>query len=136
LPRISCGQALQARIGDENLRAGNSRVGQRPVENATGGADERLARKIFFVAGLLADQHHVGRSAPLARHCLGCVLVERAARAFVLGLGKLGKRVDRGGKLEIELRLLWHRALLSRHTGNAQARRQFVAGADGSNQRT
>src|SRR5262249_41726452 len=69
------------RIGDENLGAGNSRVRQRPVEDAPGRADERLAAEVLLVAGLLADEHHVSGLAALARHRLRCVFVEWAARA-------------------------------------------------------
>src|SRR5262249_5378917 len=101
------------RVGDENLGPRNSRIRQRPIENAPGGADEGLAAEVFLVAGLLADQHDVGGFAPLARYRLRRILVERAAPAFVLGFGKLKKRVDRRRKLKVELRPLSHRLLLT-----------------------
>ena len=101
------------RIGDENLRARNSCIFQRPVENAPRRADKRLAGEIFLVTRLLADEHEVGRPAPLAWDRLCRVLVERTARAFVLRLGKLRQRSDGRRKVEIELRFLSHRALQS-----------------------
>src|SRR5262245_13594222 len=119
------------RIGDEHLRARNSRLCQRAVEDAPRRADERLAAEILLVAGLLADEHDVSGSAALARHRLRCVLVERAARARVLGLGKLRERIDLRRKLEIKLRLPSHRALLASRCRplrvNAGPPRQFAA---------
>src|SRR6266436_9047834 len=55
------------RIGDEDLGAGNSRLRQRPVEDASGRTDERLAADVLFVAGLLADEHEMSGLAALAR---------------------------------------------------------------------
>src|SRR5262249_16322003 len=118
------------RVGDENLGPRNPRIRQRPVENAPGGADEGLAGEVFLVAGLLADQHDVGGFAPLARYCLRRILVERAAPAFVLGFGKLKKRVDRRRKLKVELRPLSHRLLLT-----AAPRSQCRADTGGSARR-
>src|SRR5262249_52023193 len=85
--------------------AGDSRGFQRLVENAAGGTDERLAGKVFLVPRLLADQHEVRTLAPLSRHRLGGMLVERAAPAFVLGLGKLAQRRDRQANIIIGLEL-------------------------------
>src|SRR5262245_13184073 len=120
-------------IGDENLRARNSRLCQRAVEDPPGWADERLAAEILLVTGLLADEHDVSGSAALARHRLRCVFVERAARARVLGLGKLRQRIDLRRKLEIKLRLPAHRALLANRCRplrvNAGPPRRFAAGA-------
>src|SRR5262249_60054176 len=121
------------RMGDEDLRARNSRVRQRTVEDASGRADERLAAEVFLVAGLLADEHDVRGPAALARHRLRCVFVERAARARVLGLGKLRQRIDLGRKLNIKLRLFSHRTLLANRRRpspvNAWPRRQYGAAA-------
>ena len=114
------------RVGDENLAARNSSIRQRAVEHPPGRADERLAREVFLIAWLLAHQHDVRGLAPLPRHRLCRVLVKRAARAFVLGFGKLRQRVDPRRKLEIELPLVWHRALLAGPRAvNARRRRQF-----------
>src|SRR5262249_28556770 len=55
-------------VGDEHLRARNSRLRQRAVEDPPGRADERLAAEAFLVAGLLADQPDVSGSAAPARH--------------------------------------------------------------------
>ena len=54
------------RVGDENLRAGDLRFRQGAVEDLPGGRDERLAGKVFLVAGLLAHQHQVRMAAPFA----------------------------------------------------------------------
>src|SRR5260370_30215174 len=119
------------RVSDENLRTWNSCLRQRPVENAPGRADERLAGNIFLVAGLLADEHDVGGPAPLAPHRLRGVLVERTARAFILRLAKLRQRTDRWSKLEVELHPLSPPRLLThplphqrpRHRGSSAGRR-------------
>ena len=55
------------RVGDENLRAGDPRFRQGPVEDLPGGPDERLAGKVFLVAGLLANQHQVRMRGALRR---------------------------------------------------------------------
>jgi hypothetical protein len=114
-------------------RSRSSQILQRPVEDASGRADERLAAEVLFVAGLLADEHEMSGLAALARHRLRCVFIERTARAFVLRLGELLQRIDLGRKLEIELRLLSHRALLANRRRpcrvNARPSRQFGAGA-------
>src|SRR5262249_12681985 len=119
-------------IGYENLRARNSRLRQGAVEDPPGRADERLAAEVLLVAGLFADEHDVSGSAALARHRLRCVFVEGAARARVLGLGKLRERIDLQRKLEIKLRLPSHRALLANRCRplrvNAGPPRQFAAG--------
>src|SRR5262249_34277264 len=54
------------RIGNENLRARNSRLCQRAVEDPPRRTDERLAAEVLLVAGLLADEHDVSGSAALA----------------------------------------------------------------------
>ena len=51
------------------------------VENPTGRADEGSPREILLVAGLLADEHDVGRLGAFAEHRLGRVSVEIAGRA-------------------------------------------------------
>src|SRR5262249_20251040 len=98
-------------IGDEGIRPLDPRFRQRPVENPPGGADERLAGKVFLVAGLLADQHHMGVPVSFPGHGLGRMLIERAARADILGPGKLWQRPD-GRRIELELALS---IMLSRH---------------------
>src|SRR5947208_12471059 len=64
------------RVGHEDLAARDSRILERLVENAAGGADERLAAQVFLVAGLLADQHDARALASFTRHRLGGVLVQ------------------------------------------------------------
>ena len=97
------------RVGDENLRAGDLRFRQGAVEDLAGGPDERLAGKVFLVAGLLAHQHQVRMAAPFAGDRLGCILIQRTARAGVLGLGQLRQRLDCRNHIELKLGLLRHR---------------------------
>ena len=40
------------------------------VEQLSGGAHERLSRDVLLVAGLLADEQHLGASRALAEHRL------------------------------------------------------------------
>ena len=97
------------RVGDENLRAGDLRFRQGPVEDLPGGPDERLAGKVFLVAGLFAHQHQVRMAAPFAGDRLSCILVKRTARACILGLGHLRQRLDCWNHIELKLGLLRHR---------------------------
>ena len=97
------------RVGDENLSAGDLRFRQGLVENLAGGPDERLAGKVFLVAGLLAHQHQVRMPAPFAGDRLGRILIERTACAGVLGLGQLRQRLDCRNHIELKLGLLRHR---------------------------
>jgi len=87
------------RIGDEDLGAGNSRLRQRPVEDTSGRADERLAAEVLLVAGLLADEDDLGGPLPLPEDGLGRFLPEVAGLAVgrgipprpdTLGLRKVG----------------------------------------------
>jgi hypothetical protein len=68
--------------------------------------------------------------APLTRHRLRGVPVERAARARVLGLGKLAQRSDRW-RIEVELRVVGHpgdpTGFLDPYRINAYALAQFAA---------
>src|SRR5262249_59607364 len=111
--RISCLKCFTALVTKTSLR-GIPASRQRTVEHPPRRSDKRLTREVFLVARLLADQHDVRGPAPLARYRLRRVLVEGAARAFVLRFGKVRQRVDCRRKLEIELRLVSHRALLGR----------------------
>jgi hypothetical protein len=54
-----------------------------------GGTDERTARQVLLVAGLLADDHDPGPRRPLAGHGLGGVAPQVAAAADLLGGGGL-----------------------------------------------
>ena len=47
-------------IGDVDLRAVDARRFECLVEHAAGGADEGKALLVLLVAGLLADEHHLG----------------------------------------------------------------------------
>lgn len=70
-------------IGDEDIVSHDAGCLQGIVEQLTRGADERFARSVFAVSGLLAD-HHDGRMPGAgARDALCRVVPERAAAAFV-----------------------------------------------------
>jgi len=68
-------------VGHVGLGALDARGLQPAVELATGGADERPARQVLLVAGLLADQHHARAFQALAEDSLGCAAPEVAAAA-------------------------------------------------------
>ncbi len=74
------------RIGDEGVLARNARLLERGVENAAGGPNERLARQVLLVAGLLADQHEICLFRAFPRNRLGRVAIERTSPALALGL--------------------------------------------------
>ena len=69
-------------IGQVDVLAVDSRVGEGPVEQLPGGADERTAEFVLLVSGLLADEHRLGVRWALAEHDLRRGLVEVAGRAF------------------------------------------------------
>src|SRR5262245_56268599 len=127
LPRISCLKCFTAMVTKTSVRGIPASASARSRTRPAGPAAE-----VFLVAGLLAHEHDVSGPAALARHRLRCVLVERAARARVLGLGKLRERIDLRRKLEIKPRLPSHRALLANRCRplrvNAGPPRQFAAG--------
>src|ERR1700676_752304 len=56
------------RIGDVDLVAVDADFFQRPVEHLPVRSDEWLAGKVLLVAGLLADQHHLGSLRTFAEH--------------------------------------------------------------------
>src|SRR5579864_2563145 len=47
---------------------------ERFIQKFPGGADKWMAGEVFFVAGLLADQHHQRRRGTFAKNCLCCPL--------------------------------------------------------------
>ena len=67
------------RVGDEHFLARNTRLCQCLVKDTPRWTDERLAGKVFLVAGLLANQHQMRMAAAFAGHRLGCILIQRAA---------------------------------------------------------
>jgi hypothetical protein len=64
---------------------------QRLAQQLTGRTDERLAREVFLIAGLLADQHHARIRRTLAEHGLGAALPQVAPAA---SRGCLPERVE------------------------------------------
>src|SRR5690606_6431951 len=84
-------------VGDEGFAAVNAGVFQRPVEQASGGSDERMTRAVLLVPRLLADEHDSRPPPPLTRHRLGGAGIERAARALFLGFGEPAEAADRLG---------------------------------------
>jgi hypothetical protein len=75
-----------------------ARLLERRGEKPPGGADERAARQILFVAGLLAHQHDVRRGGPLAEHRLGRPPPEVARAASGCGITQLRDRL-RGARV-------------------------------------
>src|SRR5258706_1873178 len=70
------------RIGDVELRPVEARLMQRLVEDAPGGADERMALAVLDVPGLLADQHDACARTALAENGLRSVLPQGAGAAI------------------------------------------------------
>src|SRR3982074_3342957 len=63
-------------IGDEDFAAIEARVRDRPIEEATGGTDERPTAQIFVIARLPANEHDRRRGPSLAPHAPGRMTVE------------------------------------------------------------
>lgn len=82
------------RVGDENVRAGNSRPRQRLIEDATGGPNEGLSGDVFLVARLFSNQHKLGTTPSFARHNLSRESIEWAARAVGFGGGQRRETLD------------------------------------------
>jgi hypothetical protein len=73
---------------------------ERLVEQPAGRPDERPARPVLLVAGLLADEHDPASAGPAPGHRLRRRLPQRAAAAAVHRRGErreVGPRTDRGG---------------------------------------
>src|ERR1700730_2346020 len=70
------------RIGDVDFVAIDADFFQRPVEHLPGRSDEWLAGKVLLVAGLLADQHHLGSLRTFAELRLGGVFPEMTGAAM------------------------------------------------------
>jgi hypothetical protein len=119
--------ALAARLPFEVLD-GVRDVGELPVdpgrveplvEDAPGGADERLAGQILLVPGLLPDEEDLGRAPALPEDRLRASLPEVARPAARGGLAQLRERGFRRNErrrrslLERELRL---RVVVSGHS--------------------
>src|SRR5260370_4711097 len=68
-------------IGDINLPAIDAGLFQGAVEHQPCRSHERFAGKVFLVAGLLADQHHLRILRAFAEHGLGCILPEMTGAA-------------------------------------------------------
>jgi hypothetical protein len=63
--------------------ADDAKVGERLVEQAPRGADERLACEVLGITWLLADQHHVCALASLTEHRLRRAAIEWAPAASI-----------------------------------------------------
>ena len=66
LPRGGLPLEVLDRVGDVDLVAVDAGGGERLVEQAPRGADERMALFVLLVAGLLADEHDARVTRPLA----------------------------------------------------------------------
>src|SRR5918999_139957 len=96
-----------------DLRAVDASLLERAVKQLPRRADERPALLVLLVAGLLADEHHLGFRGALAEHRLRPGLQERAGLAAGGRLAELGKRGprrnERCGRI-LEKALLSHSA--------------------------
>ena len=96
------------RIGYRHFRARDGGLGQSSIENPSGRSYERLAGNVLLVSRLLPDEHQTGMPSPFSRNGLRGVLIERASRAFVLGLRKLTQGGEGGRSFNVEWELWLH----------------------------
>src|SRR5437764_1957972 len=89
------------RIRLEHFVARNTRFRERLVEHAPRGSDERLADKIFLVAGLLANQHEMRMALALPCHSLRVVPLKRVTRACLHRLLALTQRSHPGRRFNV-----------------------------------
>jgi len=73
-------------IRDVDLRAIDACFFERFVEQSAGRTDEGTSGEIFFVARLLADEHHRRRLLSFAENGLRCAFVQVTGRAIPRGL--------------------------------------------------
>src|SRR5689334_15186302 len=69
------------RVGDVDLLSLDPGFLESAIHHLSRRTDERLARQIFRVSRLLADQHHGRAFRPLAENGLGRVLIKRTSGA-------------------------------------------------------
>src|SRR5262249_43087233 len=96
------------------------------VEDAAGRSDERMALLVLLVARLLADHHDVCPPRPFARHHLGGVAIERAARAAGLRIAQGRQALDIGQVIHdhaMNSAARWFRAGHRRREGTMGIRR-------------
>jgi hypothetical protein len=84
------------RVGEVDAAALDAGLGQRPLEQLAGRADERPPLQVLLVARGLAHEDHAGLGPALAEHGLRRLAVEIAGLA-ALGLGPRG--LDVGGSV-------------------------------------
>jgi hypothetical protein len=77
-------------IGDVSLRPIDARLDKRIIKQPTGGTNERLAREIFFVAWLFADEHDCRALASFAEDSLRASFPKVAG--FAIGRGRFEGR--------------------------------------------
>ncbi len=68
-------------VAEVHLRSRDSRVRERPVQQAAGRSHERVSLDIFAVAGLLADKHDSGMPRPFTKNGLRRLFIQVAALA-------------------------------------------------------
>src|SRR5262245_37372333 len=82
------------RVGDEDLAAIDTRVGDREVEHAAGWPDKGMTLAILLIARLLAHHHDPRVLRPFARHHLGRAAIEGAAGARGFGVAQRREAAD------------------------------------------
>jgi hypothetical protein len=68
-------------VGDVSASTVDASLFKRLGQESTCRPDERVTRKILVVAGLLANEHHVGGGASLTEHRLSRAAPEKAGTA-------------------------------------------------------
>ena len=68
-------------VGDVGAAAVDARFLERVRQNAPSRPDERMAGQIFFVAGLFADEHHIGVGLAFSKYGLRAFAPEIACMA-------------------------------------------------------
>src|SRR5204862_1577187 len=80
------------RIRDVDGGAVDAGVGEAFVEDPSGRPDERMALLVLLIAGLLADEDHLGGPLSLSEHALGRAGPEVTGPAALDGRAQVGYR--------------------------------------------
>ena len=85
-------------VGDVEPVPVDAGGGERLVEQLARRPDERRPGLVLLIAGLFADEHHVGVRRPCAEHRLGGVQVQVAALAALSGVDSSSRSCVSGTK--------------------------------------
>ncbi len=76
-------------VSDVYFVTGDSGSDKRLIEYLAGRPDERITSKVFLIARLFSDEHHLGLRVPLAEHGLRSAAPNIAATAARCGFREL-----------------------------------------------